>query len=180
MILSLPSTCTTIESAMEAARRAADCLAARQRQGHWPSDYSGPLFLLPGLIIAYHVTKTAWPLAQIESMLVHLRNTQNRDGGWGLHVEGESTVLGTTLNYVALRCSESLQLTPTPPGRGSGCTTMAGRRAFPPGASSISASWASTAGKESTRFAPNCGCCRAGCRFIRGICGAILPRSFCR
>jgi lanosterol synthase len=100
------------ESAMEAARRAAHCLAARQRQGHWPSDYSGPLFLLPGLIIAYHVTRTAWSPAQIDSMLVHLRKTQNRDGGWGLHVEGESTVLGTTLNYVALRL---LGVAPTRP-----------------------------------------------------------------
>lgn len=28
---------------------------------------------------------------------------QNEDGGWGLHVEGHSTVFGSTLQYVALR-----------------------------------------------------------------------------
>lgn len=28
---------------------------------------------------------------------------QNEDGGWGLHVEGHSTVFGSILNYVALR-----------------------------------------------------------------------------
>lgn len=28
---------------------------------------------------------------------------QNRDGGWGLHIEGPSTMFGTCLNYVTLR-----------------------------------------------------------------------------
>ena len=28
---------------------------------------------------------------------------QNKDGGWGLHVEGPSTTFGTALNYVTLR-----------------------------------------------------------------------------
>ncbi|PRQ51824.1 putative cycloartenol synthase [Rosa chinensis] len=44
--------------------------------GHWPGDYGGPMFLLPGL---------------------------NKDGGWGLHIEGPSTMFGTALNYVSLR-----------------------------------------------------------------------------
>ncbi|KAJ9568318.1 hypothetical protein OSB04_004284 [Centaurea solstitialis] len=44
--------------------------------GHWPGDYGGPMFLLPGL---------------------------NRDGGWGLHIEGHSTMFGSALNYVTLR-----------------------------------------------------------------------------
>ncbi|KAB1213041.1 Cycloartenol synthase [Morella rubra] len=44
--------------------------------GHWPGDYGGPLFLIPGL---------------------------NKDGGWGLHIEGPSTMFGTALNYVTLR-----------------------------------------------------------------------------
>ncbi|PPD70491.1 hypothetical protein GOBAR_DD32626 [Gossypium barbadense] len=44
--------------------------------GHWLGDYGGPMFLLPGL---------------------------NRDGGWGLHIEGPSTMFGTVLNYVSLR-----------------------------------------------------------------------------
>lgn len=28
---------------------------------------------------------------------------QNKDGGWGLHIEGPSTMFGTALNYVTLR-----------------------------------------------------------------------------
>ncbi|GJR02350.1 cycloartenol synthase [Tanacetum coccineum] len=44
--------------------------------GHWPGDYGGPMFLLPGL---------------------------NIDGGWGLHIEGHSTMFGSALNYVTLR-----------------------------------------------------------------------------
>ncbi|KAK6152116.1 hypothetical protein DH2020_014751 [Rehmannia glutinosa] len=44
--------------------------------GHWPGDYGGPLFLLPGL---------------------------NLDGGWGLHIEGRSSMFCTALNYVSLR-----------------------------------------------------------------------------
>ncbi|RXH78499.1 hypothetical protein DVH24_002017 [Malus domestica] len=44
--------------------------------GHWPGDYGGPMFLLPGL---------------------------NKDGGWGLHIEGPSTMFGSVLTYVTLR-----------------------------------------------------------------------------
>ncbi|KAG6495926.1 hypothetical protein ZIOFF_043759 [Zingiber officinale] len=44
--------------------------------GHWAGDYGGPMFLMPGL---------------------------NRDGGWGLHIEGDSTMFGSVLTYVILR-----------------------------------------------------------------------------
>ncbi|CCW71206.1 unnamed protein product [Phytomonas sp. Hart1] len=33
----------------------------------------------------------------------YLRNYQNDDGGWGQHIEGHSTMLGTVLNYISLR-----------------------------------------------------------------------------
>ena len=36
-------------------------------------------------------------------MVRYLRNHQNADGGWGLHIEGDSTMFGTALNYVTLR-----------------------------------------------------------------------------
>jgi squalene cyclase len=36
-------------------------------------------------------------------MLTYLRNHQQADGGWGLHIEGPSTLFGTTMNYVAAR-----------------------------------------------------------------------------
>ncbi|KAK4414912.1 Lupeol synthase [Sesamum alatum] len=44
--------------------------------GHWPAESAGPLFFHPPL---------------------------NEDGGWGLHIEGHSTMLGSVLSYVALR-----------------------------------------------------------------------------
>ncbi|KAF3776518.1 Cycloartenol synthase [Nymphaea thermarum] len=44
--------------------------------GHWPGDLGGSLFFVPAL---------------------------NEDGGWGLHIEGHSTMFCTALNYVALR-----------------------------------------------------------------------------
>ena len=36
-------------------------------------------------------------------MLRYLKNHQNPDGGIGLHIEGHSTMFGTSLNYVAAR-----------------------------------------------------------------------------
>lgn len=36
-------------------------------------------------------------------MVRYLRNHQNADGGYGLHIEGSSTMFGTALSYVALR-----------------------------------------------------------------------------
>jgi len=36
-------------------------------------------------------------------MIRYLTNTQNKDGGWGLHVEDSSTAFGTALNLISLR-----------------------------------------------------------------------------
>ncbi|KAJ8451277.1 hypothetical protein Cgig2_014049 [Carnegiea gigantea] len=44
--------------------------------GHWPAESAGPLFLLPAL---------------------------TEDGGWGFHIEGQSTMFGSALNYITLR-----------------------------------------------------------------------------
>lgn len=72
--------------------------------GNWASEYGGPMFLLPGLVIAWYVTKTAVskPIAtEIKRYLFARQNPE--DGGWGLHIEGTSTVFGTAMNYVVLR-----------------------------------------------------------------------------
>ena len=72
--------------------------------GNWACEYGGPLFLLPGLVITWYVTDTpiTHPCAtQIQRYLFARQNAE--DGGWGLHVEGESTVFGTAMNYVVLR-----------------------------------------------------------------------------
>lgn len=62
------------------------------------------MFLLPGLIITWIVTDTVI----LDSHAIEIKNyifaRQNpEDGGWGLHIEGQSTVFGTAMNYTALR-----------------------------------------------------------------------------
>ncbi|EHA57490.1 lanosterol synthase [Pyricularia oryzae 70-15] len=72
--------------------------------GNWGCEYGGPMFLMPGLVISWYVTKTPipWPVAtEIKNYLFARANAE--DGGWGLHIEGESTVFGTALNYTTLR-----------------------------------------------------------------------------
>ena len=71
--------------------------------GHWPGDYGGPLFLLPGLLIAAYISETPFPKAHREMMKIYLFNHQNKDAGWGMHIEGESTMFGTVMQYVSLR-----------------------------------------------------------------------------
>ncbi|KAK1361098.1 Terpene cyclase/mutase family member [Heracleum sosnowskyi] len=74
--------------------------------GHWPGDYGGPMFLLPGLVITLSITGALNAILSKEhkqEMCRYLYNHQNSDGGWGLHIEGASTMFGTALTYVTLR-----------------------------------------------------------------------------
>ncbi|RUS16602.1 terpenoid cyclases/protein prenyltransferase alpha-alpha toroid [Endogone sp. FLAS-F59071] len=72
--------------------------------GHWVSEYGGPMFLLPGLIITYYITGTPVPEhMRVEIIRYLLNRAHPDDGGWGIHIEGVSTVFGTALNYVTLR-----------------------------------------------------------------------------
>lgn len=62
------------------------------------------MFLLPGLVITWYVTETPIP----ESHKIEIQNylfarAHPKDGGWGLHIEGDSSVFGTALNYTTLR-----------------------------------------------------------------------------
>lgn len=62
------------------------------------------MFLIPGFVFAWHVTKTPIPshcATEIRNYLFSRAHPE--DGGWGLHIEGESSVFGTAMNYVALR-----------------------------------------------------------------------------
>ncbi len=72
-------------------------------EGHWPGDYGGPLFLLPGLLIASYISDTPFPKPHQEMMKVYLFNHQHTDGGWGMHIEGQPTMFGTVMQYVSLR-----------------------------------------------------------------------------
>jgi len=72
--------------------------------GQWACEYGGPMFLIPGLIITWYVTKTPIP----DEFRIEFRNylfarQHKEDGGWGLHIEGISSVFGTAMNYTALR-----------------------------------------------------------------------------
>src|SRR5271163_4935499 len=72
--------------------------------GNWACEYGGPLFLLPGLVIAWYVTDTPIPPEYATEIKRYLFARQNPvDGGWGLHVEGASSVFGTAMNYTTLR-----------------------------------------------------------------------------
>ncbi|KAI5070087.1 hypothetical protein GOP47_0014430 [Adiantum capillus-veneris] len=74
--------------------------------GHWAGDYGGPMFLMPGLVIALYVTgslNVVLSEAHKKEMVRYLYNHQNKDGGWGLHIEGHSTMFGSVLSYVTLR-----------------------------------------------------------------------------
>ena len=72
--------------------------------GNWACEYGGPMFLLPGLVVTWYVTETPVPEPfSIEIKRYLFARQHPEDGGWGLHIEGESSVFGTAMNYVVLR-----------------------------------------------------------------------------
>ncbi|CAG8590488.1 9550_t:CDS:2, partial [Acaulospora morrowiae] len=91
--------------ASESARNGFEFFKQLQTEdGHWAGEYGGPMFLLPGLIIAMYVTKIPVPESWRLEIVRYLFNKAHpNDGGWGLHTEHHSTVFGTALNYVTLR-----------------------------------------------------------------------------
>ncbi len=84
--------------------RAADYLVRTQSEdGSWHGDYGGPMFLLPLYVATARIVELPIAASDGSEMLRYLRNHQNPDGGFGLHVEGHSMVFTTALNYVAAR-----------------------------------------------------------------------------
>lgn len=62
------------------------------------------MFLLPSLVFSWYATKTPIPwyyAAEIKNYI--FARAHPEDGGWGIHIEAESSVFGTALNYTALR-----------------------------------------------------------------------------
>ncbi|XP_042494329.1 cycloartenol synthase isoform X1 [Macadamia integrifolia] len=97
----------TEEAVTTTLRRAINYYSTIQaHDGHWSGDYGGPMFLVPGLVITLSITGALNAVASKEhqrEIRRYLYNHQNEDGGWGLHIEGPSTMFGTVLNYVTLR-----------------------------------------------------------------------------
>ncbi|XP_028072834.1 cycloartenol synthase 2-like isoform X7 [Camellia sinensis] len=97
----------TKEAVETTLRKALRFYASLQAEdGHWPGDYGGPLFLMPGLVISLSIMgalNTILPQEHQLEICRYLYNHQNFNGGWGLHIEGSSTMFCTALNYVTLR-----------------------------------------------------------------------------
>ncbi|GMN56820.1 hypothetical protein TIFTF001_025931 [Ficus carica] len=74
--------------------------------GHWPAGLAGGMFFLSPLVIVLYITgalNVAFEPELRKEIIRYIYNHQNEDGGWGLHIEGHSTMYGSAVNYVILR-----------------------------------------------------------------------------
>ncbi len=73
-------------------------------RGSWPSDYGGPMFLLPMFVALAYAAKRMPTPARTERMITYFTNVQRPDGSIGLHAESTSgSMFTSTLSYVSLR-----------------------------------------------------------------------------
>uniref|UniRef100_A0A5B7BDY2 Terpene cyclase/mutase family member n=1 Tax=Davidia involucrata TaxID=16924 RepID=A0A5B7BDY2_DAVIN len=82
--------------------------AMQASDGHWPAENAGSLFSIPLLVMCLYITGKLDEKFPSESeyrkeILRYINNHQNGDGGWGLHIGGNSTMFSTALNYICIR-----------------------------------------------------------------------------
>ncbi|KAA8528201.1 hypothetical protein F0562_035548 [Nyssa sinensis] len=80
--------------------------AMQASDGYWPAENAVPLYFLPQLVMCLYITKkldSKFPPRHRTEILRYICNHQNKDGGWGLHIEGNSTMFSTSLNYICMR-----------------------------------------------------------------------------
>jgi squalene/oxidosqualene cyclase-like protein len=88
----------------DAISRAIAHLASTQDEGGaWLGDYGGPMFLVPLYLVTCYGTGAPLTPEDRADMLRYLRNTQNQDGGWGLHIESHSYQFTSVIIYAAMR-----------------------------------------------------------------------------
>ncbi|WJZ96779.1 hypothetical protein VitviT2T_015430 [Vitis vinifera] len=97
-------TCEVVTTAVRKSVRLNRAIQAKD--GHWPVENAGPLFFTPPLIMVLYFTGTLnfalTPEHIVLELLRYITNHQNEDGGWGFHIDGYSTMLGTTVSYISM------------------------------------------------------------------------------
>ncbi|XP_019178856.1 PREDICTED: dammarenediol II synthase-like [Ipomoea nil] len=95
------------EAVTTAVRKAVRLNCALQaKDGHWPAEIAGPMFFTPPLLIVLYISgaiDTSLTSEHKKELVRYIYNHQNEDGGWGLYVDGHSTMMGSALSYVSLR-----------------------------------------------------------------------------
>ncbi|PHT73304.1 Beta-amyrin synthase [Capsicum annuum] len=69
-------------------------------------ENAGPLFFLPPLVMCMYITghlNTVFSDEHRKEIFRYLNCHENEDGGWGLHIEGHSTMFCTSLSYICMR-----------------------------------------------------------------------------
>ncbi|KAI3943858.1 hypothetical protein MKX01_026401 [Papaver californicum] len=111
--------------------------------GHWAAEIGGPMFYMPPLVIALYITGSLGTILSsqdhINESLRYMYCHQNADGGFGFHMEGHSTMFGTTLNYICMRI-----LGQGPDGGGANACRRAQKWILDHGGATLIPSWGKT------------------------------------